>query len=183
MCEQMIIEQCSPTLAGIKTANLFPCKFDDKQILFDEIRSFNQKLVVRGIRIIPVCVEKNRALIYLYRPSKLKKDLSSETAKSLLKDYGYTSENAERCVTALVKRFQGTGEFPHEIGLFLGYPPEDVKGFIENKADGFKCVGCWKVYGDAYSAKRCFESYKKCTRIYKEQYIKGKSIERLTVVV
>ena len=25
-------------------------------------------------------------------------------------------------------------EFPHDIGLFLGYPPEDVLGFITNKA-------------------------------------------------
>ena len=24
-----------------------------------------------------------------------------------------------------------SGEFPHEVGLFLSYPPEDVKGFDE----------------------------------------------------
>ncbi|MBQ7128480.1 MAG: DUF3793 family protein, partial [Clostridia bacterium] len=74
-------------------------------------------------------------------------------------------------------------QFPHEVGLFLGYPPEDVKGFIENNAKCSKCVGCWKVYGDEEKAKKCFENYKKCTRIYKELYLKGKTIERLTVAV
>ena len=34
-----------------------------------------------------------------------------------------------------------SGEFPHEVGLFLGYPPEDVKGFIDHRANNFKCAG------------------------------------------
>ena len=41
-----------------------------------------------------------------------------------------------------------SGEFPHEVGLFLSYPPEDVKGFIDHRASGFKCAGLWKVYGN-----------------------------------
>ena len=38
------------------------------------------------------------------------------------------------------------GDFPHEIGLLLGYPPEDVSGFIENGGKNFLCSGYWKVY-------------------------------------
>ena len=33
-----------------------------------------------------------------------------------------------------------SGEFPHEVGLFLSYPPEDVKGFIDHRANNFKCT-------------------------------------------
>ena len=51
--------------------------------------------------------------------------------------------------------------FPHEIGLFLGYPAEDVQGFIRNCAAKPKLVGAWKVYGDAEVAKKKFASYKK----------------------
>ena len=54
-------------------------------------------------------------------------------------------------------------DFPHEIGLFLSYPPEDVRGFIENKACRFKCAGLWKVYGDEERAKELFRQYKRCT--------------------
>lgn len=65
----------------------------------------------------------------------------------------------------------------------MGYPPEDVIGFIENKASGCKTAGCWKVYGDEDAAKKIFKKYKKCTDIYCDKYKKGRSIERLTVAV
>ena len=67
-----------------------------------------------------------------------------------------------------------------EIGLFLGYPPEDVEGFIENSHE-CKMSGFWKVYGDVHSAELLFNKYKKCTKVYCEQWKNGKTIERLTV--
>lgn len=72
-------------------------------------------------------------------------------------------------------------EFPHEIGLFLGYPIEDVKGFIENKAECAKCVGCWKVYGDEEKAQKAFDKYKKCERVYRQQWSNGRPLVKLTV--
>lgn len=183
MSEQMIIEQCAPTLAGIKTANLFPCRYSDKHTLWHEIRNFNQALSHKGVRMIPVKAENGFALIYLYRPKMLEKDLEDTIAADLLRKFGYKYNCSDKCIARLVKKFHDMEIFPHEIGLFLGYPPEDVKGFIENKAEGCKCVGCWKVYGDENTAQKCFANYKKCTRIYKEQYQKGKTIERLTVAV
>ena len=66
----------------------------------------------------------------------------------ILKRYGYTCERSDRCVAELVIRMREQKEFPHEVGLFLGYPPEDVHGFIENRAQCAKCIGAWKVYGD-----------------------------------
>ena len=47
----------------------------------------------------------------------------------------------------------GQCQFPHEIGVFLGYPLEDVKGFIENKGKNFLYSGYWKVYSDVERAK------------------------------
>ena len=52
-----------------------------------------------------------------------------------------------------------SGEFPHEVGLFLSYPPEDVKGFIDHRANDFKCAGLWKVYGDVEQARAAFRLY------------------------
>ena len=84
-------------------------------------------------------------------------------------------------VEELARRLTAAGGFPHEIGLFLSYPPEDVLGFILNKACNHKCVGCWKVYGDEQAAKCIFRRYKKCSKIYSQQWEQGKSIEQLTV--
>ena len=72
-----------------------------------------------------------------------------------------------------------SGEFPHEVGLFLSYPPEDVKGFLEHRP--CKCVGCWKVYENEEAARKTFAKYKACTRVYCRQLASGIDIERLTV--
>jgi len=53
-------------------------------------------------------------------------------------------------------------EFPHEIGLFLGYPVEDVRGFIEQRGKDCKLSGYWKVYGDEQAARRLFHQFDRC---------------------
>ncbi|MFR5420625.1 MAG: DUF3793 family protein [Oscillospiraceae bacterium] len=72
---------------------------------------------------------------------------------------------------------------PHEIGLFLSYPPEDVKGFIEHHAADFKYAGLWKVYGDEQRARDLFVKYQRCTEIYCQRLHAGSSIAQLAVNV
>lgn len=72
-------------------------------------------------------------------------------------------------------------DFPHEIGLFLGYPPEDVEGFIRFGGKNCKCFGCWKVYGNIEAAHQCFERFKKCTACYCERYRLGCPLDALVV--
>ncbi len=79
------------------------------------------------------------------------------------------------------RRLNGGEAFPHEIGLFPGCPPEDVDAFINYGVAGEKCIGMWKVYGDAETAKCRFAQYKKCTRLYCEAFQKYHSFDRLIV--
>lgn len=183
MSDEIFIRYCSPTLAGIKTANLFTCSFENEKEMRQCIRELNRVLVKKGIRVLPLRYRDNRALIYTYRPSRPLKDLGHYDACRLLRERGYTGETPERCLIQLMKKLDEGMEFPHEIGLFLGYPPEDVRGFIENKAEGYKCVGEWKVYGDADQAMETFAKYRKCTEVYCAQFAQGKSMERLAVAV
>lgn len=181
MSEELLIRHCSPTLAGIKTGNLFACRFPDKAEMRECVRCWNNLLTKKGLRVLPLRFRNGRALIYLYRPARLSDDLRHVTAERILKERGYCTDTSEKCVVQLIRRLCEYEEFPHEIGLFLGYPPEDVCGFIENKAGGCKCAGCWKVYGDADAARKTFAKYKKCSGVYAALYAKGTSIERLTV--
>lgn len=181
MSEDLFIRHCSPTLAGIKAGSMFPCTYDSGTELTDYIRRANHVLVPKGLRVLPLRQKDGHALIYIFRPKSLAKVLKDKTALSVLEKYGYNDIRVDACICHLVNRFQCSDEFPHEVGLFLGYPPEDVNGFIENKACGQKCVGCWKVYGDEDAARKTFALYKKCTAVYNTQWKKGKSIEQLTV--
>ncbi|OUN20383.1 hypothetical protein B5G34_15230 [Flavonifractor sp. An82] len=181
MSEDLLVRHCSPTLAGIKTGNLFSCPCASRTDLTKELSQLNKKLVPKGIRVLPLRVRRGRALIYVYRPHALECDLADQRARVLLLKYGYTPENPYCCVVHLIRRLCAEEEFPHEIGLFLSYPPEDVLGFIQNRACNHKCVGCWKVYGDETAAKHRFEQYDACSKIYSLHWQQGKSIERLTV--
>ena len=181
MSEELLIRHCSPTLAGIKTGNLFSCAYESKEQLMANISRLNKKLVPKGLRVLPLRMEQRRVLIYVYRPRALEQDLRDGRARAILERNGYPPEPPGRCLIRLMERLQGKNGFPHEIGLFLGYPPEDVQGFIEHKACGHKCAGCWKVYGDPEAARCTFERYERCSRDYDRQWRLGKSIERLTV--
>lgn len=180
MSERMLIRHCAPTLAGIKTGSMFSCFFETSGQMTDDLRKMNRRLGAKGLRLIPISYLQNRALIYVYRPTHLARDLSCLEAQRILRPRGYSCERANACIAKLIDRIKENNGFPHEIGLFLGYPPEDVLGFMENRT-GSKCVGCWRVYGDEAGAKKLFAKYKKCTEIYTGQWEQGRTIERLTV--
>ena len=186
MFEKNIVEFCAPTLAGIKTANLFTCTYDDKSDVVKDIRRFNGILAKKGVRILPVRYSNHRVLLYVFRESFLEKDLCDKNASDILKGFGYEVGNTNACICCLKKRLGActdSNSFPHEIGLFLGYPPEDVKGFIENKGECSKCIGCWKVYGDEKKAKATFDKYKNCTAEYMKRYSEGTGLDKLAVAM
>ena len=183
MSEQLLVKHCPPTLAGIKTGNLFSCAYKNKTELFTVLREINRKLRTKGIRALPLRYSEKRALIYVYRPKTLGKDLSRTEAAALLQQAGYEKLNHNYCIGELTRRLRLKEDFPHEVGLFLSYPPEDVRAFMEHKNEGCKCVGCWKVYGDEKEAQRLFDSYKICTNHYCKQWRNGVSIEDLATVI
>ena len=94
---------------------------------------------------------KNHALIYMFRPKLLQEALDVPDTRELMKEMGYSDHRIGCCLNVLRNKFVSSHQFPHEIGCFLGYPSEDVIGFMKNE----KCVyhGMWKVYGNVEEAK------------------------------
>ena len=183
MSEELIIRQCAPTLAGIKTGSLFPCPCRDRGALLADIRRLNRLLVPKGLCLLPIRYRDDQALLYLYRPAQLQRDLQNGLAAELLHQAGYAAGSCAQCVAELIRRFRRDSAFPHEVGLFLSYPPEDVRGFLTGCSEDCKCAGLWKVYGDEAAAKRLFDSYKKCTSIYCARWRAGLELARLAVAV
>ena len=183
MSEQQFIRNTAPTLAGLKTGSLFPYRYESRTKALQELRSFNRRLTPKGLRLIPLRMTETFAMLYLYRPSMLQRDLQECKTACMLREAGYSGCNETGCLCELCKRLNREGDFPHEIGLFLSYPPEDVRGFMEHRDQGCKCVGCWKVYGDEQAAKRRFAQFEHCTKVYLQQHARGKTLERLTVKI
>lgn len=181
MLENRLIEHCAPTLAGIKSANLFNYYFTSRKAVFSELKELNQKLNIRGVFVEALLWKENSVLIYTYRKSHLERDLKQDGVNAFISGYGYTDCEIEPCLTHLKERLFHYDCFPHEIGIFLGYPLMDVIGFIKHKGKDCKCCGLWKVYCNEYETKKLFEKLQRCTDVYQQVFEKGRSITQMTV--
>lgn len=179
--EQYLINHCAPTLASLKTANLFNYSFASEAELHAQLLRLNDMLAIKGVSLTVIRKTTSSALIYVYRKKKLARDLASKSAACILKKLGYDDLSPESAIAHLAKRINCTGEFPHEIGLFLGYPPGDVMGYIQNNGRNCKCSGCWKVYCDECEARKTFRRFDKCKEMYRLMFQKGKTVCQLTI--
>lgn len=185
--ETVMIEQCAPVLASLKPAGLFRYETSNSTDLARRVKNWNAQLNPKGlqVRVLKGCVRTHRYLVYVYRASKLQAVLADASVRSFLQQEGYClPEDPADCgtlLTQLSRRLCCAAEFPHEIGIFLGYPLADVVGFIENRGQNFTCSGCWKAYGDPMAAQRYFAQLNKCTAVYLRLFHSGTPILRLAV--
>ena len=185
--ETVMIEQCAPVLAGLKPAGLFRYETRDCADLARRVRSWNEQLNSKGlrVRVMKGCARTHRFLVYVYREAQLSAVLADKAVQEFLRQEGYQlpaeQEQTGALLNQLSRRLCCQAEFPHEIGVFLGYPLTDVVGFIENRGRNFTCCGCWKAYGEPAAARRRFDQLSKCTAVYLRLFHSGTPIARLTV--
>lgn len=179
--ETELIGNCAPTLAGLKSANLFRYRYRDADTVLAELSEVNRLLNERGVYVEALCWEPNAILVYAYRRSHLERELQGEQAREILNRYGYPLGELEGSLAFLKKRLKGYTCFPHEIGIFLGYPPEDVKGFIENRGKNCQYCGLWKVYGNAQERRKLFCKLQKCSEVYLRVFAEGRELTQMTV--
>jgi hypothetical protein len=99
-------------------------------------------------------------LVFVFDPEALEKTIMA--AAAVLSDLGYPKGASASAALGYLKKQFGREPFPHEVGFFLGYPIDDVLGFVEHKGQNYKLCGYWKVYGDVEQAKLCFRQYDMC---------------------
>lgn len=184
MFEKHLIEQAAPTLAGIKPASLFPYCAESLENAVYEINEWNNKLSALGIkiRILCSCEKRKRTLVYVYRKSALSKILSDSNNIDFLSEWGYDhNADVNEMLCKLTDRIECGSTMPHEIGVFLGYPLEDVIGFIKNKGKNHSFCGYWKAYGNPDEARNHYLQLKYCCTYFREQYKCGASALELAV--
>ena len=71
MLERYLIEHCSPTLASVKTANLFTWSFAPEEMPEQQVRYWNQELQARGISLVVLRVQNQKALMYVCRKHEI----------------------------------------------------------------------------------------------------------------
>ena len=152
---QMVL-QCAPLFTGLKVSNLLivPAK---KGNLVREILG-ETEICIRKLTEF-----KGRITYILFRRSALEAWISEEDNRRFLAESGYEGCSLDSILNKIEHRYctyvRENREFPHEIGILLGYPAEDVKGFVANEGRNCLCSGYWKVYEHPSEKKRLFQRF------------------------
>ena len=176
--EHALAFHCAPSLAGIKPADLISWNLPEQEgegLLADYISLLGQ----RGVCLRVLQCQGRRCLLLLYRPQLLDDWLARQPVADMLRREGYpVAAGREPMLCTLAHRLSDQ-EFPHEIGLFLGYPPADVEGFRRNRGRNWKLSGLWKVYDQVEEAAQRFRDIHLCRASLCAQLAQGKTLAQL----
>mgnify|MGYP001623039517 CR=1 FL=1 len=171
-----VVLQCAPFLKGLKVS----CVISLEEALYEELTELFRDT---GISYHRLSCSEGKCLVLFYRPKELERYLNNPKIRGLIRKYGYADMSLERMLGRLYLRVEDSSKrgmgFPHEIGAFLGYPVDDVKGFIENHGRKYLMIGYWKVYSNLTKARMIFKEYDRAKDCAVNEFITGKSIREI----
>ena len=85
MSESLLVTYCAPTLAGLKTGNLFNCTCTGRRQAEETVRQWNRTLNSKGVYAVIMRYREGRVLIYVYRRAKLLHDFTGTEVRRFLK--------------------------------------------------------------------------------------------------
>lgn len=172
--ERQLAFQCAPVITGVKMSNLL-------MIQNHNINRVETLLGDSDIQLFRLYTADNKTSFLLYRRDRFQQYLQQEEVKRLLVKMGYQSLEESELLTEFQKRYaacrRGHMDFPHEMGMFLGYPIEDVLGFIEHKGKNYLYSGYWKVYSNIQEKRRLFKEFEQAKETLIRLLFSGTSME------
>ena len=179
MFEELIASHCSPALAGIKPANIVTCRKSVTKNIHHEITRLNNQLNSRNIYIEILYEKKDSVLVMVYRQNILNRHLANPLNRAFLMQYGYDkAKNIEDYLDILKSRIK-SDDFPHEIGVFLGYPLHDIYCFFNHRNEGCLLVGDWKVYHNAEETVKLFSRFRACKNAVLKKIADGHTLAQI----
>lgn len=168
-----LVFQCAPLFAGLKVSNLLKIREENL------IRAI-QILKNLGYHVKVLLTRDGKVSMLVYDLTKLSQYLCRSDVRELLRTFGYQAFSFRQLMESFVERYRQYGEgeieYPHETGLFLGYPAADVEGFVKNQGKNFLHSGYWKVYRDAQSMKALFAQFEEAKRGMLFQLARGREL-------
>ncbi len=168
--------QCAPVLKGVKVSNLMTVKPGQ----WHQIRAW-----LRKSRIICVTLYADacREVVFLYRYDQMASLLKENEVRRFLAEYGYTTFDVAAVFRRLRARYQqyagGGRGFPHELGVLLEYPVQDVKSFILNQGENCLAARYWKVYHNLRKAEQTFRLYDAAKEQALAEIVSGLALEKV----
>lgn len=173
--EMLLALHCAPIISGIKVSNLVVLTREQSMVLCRNIHTSGL-----DVWFLNYAEDSNPALIF--RRDDMQRFLQQSDIQEALSRFGYSDFRLIPVLLQLSAHMRaykaGEGAFPHELGILLGYPLEDVLGFMENDGENYAYCGYWKVYGDIEKAKKVFDAYNEVRNLAVAQVLNGSGVMR-----
>ena len=173
-----VVTQCAPVLKGVKISNLITMKPGG----WRKIRAYLKK---SRIICIPLYADAEKEVLFLYRYEQLERHLKNREVREFLRSCGYESFEVASVLVRLRRRYQLyagiSKEFPHELGVLLGYPVGDVQGFIDNRGENSLTSRYWKVYQNPKEAEKIFDLYDRVKEQALKEIMCGRTLSHVAV--
>lgn len=155
----IIIYHTAPVITKCKPSYLLIFHNKGKRNLY-EMWEKNKQFIEKetNLKFFELKNEKDSIAVLFYYEDKLIEVLNQDTNMAFLKKFGYAQKfSLMESLEKLKERYKDI--CPHEIGVFLGYPIEDVIDFVEHPNKKALAFGYWKVYHNEQKAKNVFRLY------------------------
>jgi len=167
-----IVRCIAATIAGRKPATLMNISNDNSGLL-DKWDCHNTDLFSRSeIDYYELKRTDKNAIVLFFNQNRLNELLGNESVNKFLSECGYEFDSIDYVLDMLRRRYATVG-CPPEIGVFLGIPLKDVKGFMGLNSLRNTKYGMWKIYGDPASSEERMNVYRCIRYIISRRFFSG----------
>lgn len=153
-----LIDKIGATLVGAKPAELLNVSVDGpKKYNWEQM-----KKLLKGhkeIKIVEIRDRSNKKQVLFYHRKSLDSTLRQKPNLKFLTGLDYPPHySLEGYVDCLISKIREE-KFPHEIGVFLGYPLKDVLGFLGHPSLKLADIKGWRIYGDKTLSYKTYHKF------------------------
>lgn len=177
--ENFLLINISQVLSGIKPASTISLVKNKNNIYDKWIKYGIDFIKFIGLEFVELRQNKEIVILLIYNKEELEKSIFNTQHKEFLINLGYDDEqDIQGYIDKLKERYE-LYHCPHELGLFLGIPIEDVKDFMNCTEKKCLLCGYWKVYNDSNFAKHIFSMYDEVKIHTSNEILKGSNSRNL----
>lgn len=177
--KKFLLYNSSLVIAGVKPSATVTINKKLEKVYESWIEDGIDFLESINLSFINLREDDNASILLIYNDDTLKKHIFKSENMDFLIKLGYErNSDISYYVENLRERYEKF-KCPHELGIFLGIPINDVKSFMECSYK--KCLGCgyWKVYSNYEKALEIFSIYDDVREKTMDKIVEGEPIDSI----
>ncbi|EHQ88561.1 DUF3793 family protein [Desulfosporosinus youngiae] len=152
-----LVESLAPLVLRFKPSVLLNVSLENETAWKEFKGLFTQP---KALQIKTIRKLNGRLQVIFYQKELLDSVLRQKPIQEFLKTLSYPKQYSLNAYLSFLKHRITSLAFPHEVGVFLGYPLKDVLGFMGLLPLPYKRTQGWRIYGEETPSNEIYEKYR-----------------------